>query len=536
MSEAADVIIVGGGIAGIVAALELLDGGKTVCLVERNAPEAFGGAARWAFGGIFIVNSPLQRSIGIKDTPALAFADWCATAEFGPHDSLPRRWAEKYVYGCHEDVYRWLTQQSVRFLWPVIWAERGLYHPGNSYPRFHLVRGTGRRLVDILSHRLLAHPRRRNLQILFHKRVKDLLVDHGQVAGCLVRDEQTGAEAELRSGNVIVASGGMMGNLECVRANWHKPWGEPPEILLNGSHGSADGSMHTVVEAHGGNISHLDRMWNYASGVHHPFPRHALHGLSLLAPRNALWVNFEGRRVVSPPLITGFDMRYLVERICREEHKYSWQILNYRTAVWELGLLGAEFNETLQEPTWFKLLLLKLRGNRQVVNFLIRNCPDFVVATTVEDLVTKMNALNGDDRVKLDLLQSEIAAFDRAAGHARVFQNDDQFRRIQHLRKYPEERLRTRKPSKIVDPRGLPLLAVREFIITRKSLGGIQTDLACRVLQADGTPIPRLFAIGEAAGFGGGGIHGLRALEGTFLGGCILTARVAAKAIADGTG
>ena len=397
-----------------------------------------------------------------------------------------------------------------------------------------MVYGTGRQLMDILANRLLQHRYQKNLRVLFRRRVKDLVFDNGRVCGCIVLDEQSGAESELRCGHVVIASGGITGNLALVRANWYKPWGDPPEIILNGSQKTADGNMHELVKTQGGNITHLDKIWNYAAGVNHPSPRHDFHGLSLIPPKNALWVNFEGRRIGMPPLITGYDTRYLVERICQQRHKYSWQILNFRTAIRELGVSGSEFNDILVNPKWYKLLMLKFCGNRQLVDFLVQHCRDFITANSLNELVAKMNSLNGDGRVNLDILKVEIESYDANVERGQALFNDDQIRRIQHLRQYSGDRSRTCKPSKIMDPDGFPLLAIREFIVTRKTLGGIQTDLQCKVLKMDGAPIPGLFAVGEAAGFGGGGIHGLRALEGTFLGSCIFTGRIVGKAIAEG--
>jgi len=141
--------------------------------------------------------------------------------------------------------------------------------------------------------------------------------------------------------------------------------------------------------------------------------------------------------------------------------------------------------------------------------------------------------IDADERAS-DVLAEEIRRYDEAARRPRRDHDDDQLRRIAHLRRYRGDRLRTCKFASIDDPRAHPLIAIREQIITRKSLGGIQTDLQSRVLDTSGKPIAGLFAVGEAAGFGGGGVHGKRSLEGTFLGGCVLTARAAAAAICVG--
>jgi predicted oxidoreductase len=319
-----------------------------------------------------------------------------------------------------------------------------------------------------------------------------------------------------------------------IREHWYPTWGEPPEVLLNGSHPAADGKLHRVIEAHGGVATHLEKMWNYAAGVHHWKPKHELHGLSLVPPKSALWVNFRGKRLGPPPLVSAFDTRYLVETICREEKKYSWQILNRKIMIRELAISGAEHNTAIRDKKKLKFYRTILRGNRPLVKEFIEECPDCVIADSVPELVEKMNRLQGNSDVDAELLAEEIRTYDANIGRGKTLHNDDQLRRIAHTRQYIGDRMRTCKFQRIDDPKARPLVAIREFILTRKSLGGIQTDLGCRVLDKQGEPLPGLYAVGETAGFGGGGIHGLRALEGTFLGTCVFTGRIAAQAIALG--
>ncbi len=531
-----DVVIVGGGLAGMVTALELLRQGVKVTLLDRDVPEHFGGLARLSFGGIFLVDTPSQRLLGAKDSPEQALKDWHAFAEFGPEDIWPRRWAESYVYGCRKEVYEWLRGEGIRFLAVVHWVERGLFRPGNAFPRFHMVWGTGHELVRVLRQKLQPYEASGQFRVHFRHHVQTLLTGEGRVLGVRGIEEESKETFEAMGKAIVVATGGVCGDIERVRREWYRPWGTPPEVLLNGSHPYANGELHDAVRQIGGSVTHLDKMWLYAAGVHHPRPHFPGHGLSLVPPKSALWVNYRGERIGDPPLVSGFDTRYLVERICQQEKKYSWQILNWKIARKELAVSGAEYNPAVRDKQFFRFLRLLLFGNPDLVRELIATCPDFVVAQSVEELADAMNALTGTSDVDVQVLAESIRAYDDNIRRGRRYHNDDQLRRIAHLRRYRGDRLRTCAFQPIDDPGARPLIAIREFILTRKSLGGIQTDLACRVLTPPDTDgrqraIPGLFAVGEAAGFGGGGIHGLRALEGTFLGSCIFTGRKAAHAI-----
>ena len=530
--ERSDILIIGGGIAGIATALDLLDGGRSVLLVDRDEENAFGGLARESFGGMFFVDSPEQRRQGIRDFADLAFRDWCSFAEFGSNDHWPKAWAETYVSRCTADVYPWVRRHGVSFLPVVNWVERGEFRPGNSVPRFHVSWGTGKGLTEALIVALRGHRNASRLTLRFDRRVERLTMAGGKVDGASGVDERTGAPFEVRAEQVVVAAGGINGgDLTRVRQNWHRDWGRPPEILLSGSHRFADGRLHDATVAAGGVLTHLDRMWNYAAGVHHPRPRKPMHGLSLVPPRSALWLNWRGMRIGPQPLVSGFDTRRLVTDICAQERQYSWQLMNMKIALKELAISGAEHNPSIREKRKLSFLRDILFGNRWLVNEMITNCRDFVTAPSLPELVGKMNALQGDASVDLKTVQDVVAQYDANIARGKKLMNDEQLRRIAYLRNYRGDRIRLCKFQPINDAKALPLIAVREFIISRKSLGGIQTDLQSRVLDAAGQPIPGLYAVGEAAGFGGGGIHGLRALEGTFLGGCILSGRIAAAAI-----
>lgn len=530
--ERSDILIIGGGIAGIATALDLLDGGRSVLLIDRDEKNAFGGLARESFGGMFFVDSPEQRRQGIRDSTDLAFRDWCSFAEFGAEDHWPKAWAQTYVSRCSVDVYPWVRRHGVSFLPVVNWVERGEFRPGNSVPRFHVSWGTGKGLTEALIAALRGHRNASRLTLRFDRRVERLTMAGGNVDGASGVDEKTGAPFEVRAEQVVVAAGGINGgDLTRVRQNWHRDWGRPPETLLSGSHRFADGRLHDATAAAGGVLTHLDRMWNYAAGVHHPRPRKPMHGLSLVPPRSALWLNWRGERIGPQPLVSGFDTRRLVTDICAQEKQYSWQLMNMKIALKELAISGAEHNPSIREKSKLSFVRDILFGNRWLVNEMITNCRDFVTATSLPELVERMNALQGDGSVDLRTVQDVVAQYDATIARGNKLMNDEQLRRIAYLRNYRGDRIRLCKFQPINDANALPLIAVREFIISRKSLGGIQTDLQSRVLDVAGQPIPGLYAVGEAAGFGGGGIHGLRALEGTFLGGCILSGRIAAAAI-----
>jgi predicted oxidoreductase len=530
-----DILIIGGGIAGITTALDLLDGRKTIALFDRDEENAFGGLARESFGGMFFVDSPEQRRQGIRDSCDLALRDWQSFAEFGADDRWPKAWAETYVQRCTADVYRWVRGHGISFLPVVNWVERGEFRPGNSVPRFHIAWGTGKGVAEALIAALRGHRNAGRLTLRFNRRVEYLAKHAGQIDGAGGIDEKTGAPFEVRAEQVVVAAGGINGgDLTRVRQHWHRDWGTPPKELLSGSHRFADGRLHDATVTAGGVLTHLDKMWNYAAGVHHPRPRKPHHGLSLVPPRSALWLNWRGMRIGPQPLVSGFDTRRLVTDICAQERQYSWQLMNMRIALKELAVSGAEHNPSIREKRKLGFLRDLVFGNRWLVNEMIGHCPNFVTATTLPDLVDKMNALQGDQAVALDAVQDAVRRYDDTIARGESLMNDEQLRRIAAMRNYRGDRMRICKFQPINDPKALPLIAVREFIISRKSLGGIVTDLQSRVIDTAGQPISGLYAVGEAAGFGGGGMHGLRALEGTFLGGCILSGRVAAASIDGG--
>ena len=326
----ADVIIVGGGLAGITVACELLETNRKVLLLERGLEPAFGGLAKESFGGVMFVDTPEQRKMGINDSPELALSDWFSFADFEENDVLPKQWAELYTHRSTELVRDWLTQRGIEFLPVVNWAERGLFSPGNSVPRWHIAWGTGSGLTRAILEDPNAHPNRTNLTIKFDHRVTDLMVSAGEIVGCEGTLEADHSTFQARAATVVIASGGICGgNLQKVRSYWYKPWGAPPKRLLNGSHIHADGLLHDVVTRLGGNVTHLDKQWHYAAGIHHPRKAKEMDGLSLVPPRSALWMNARGHRIGPVPLMGYTDTRFLVEQICRQQGQYSWQIMNW---------------------------------------------------------------------------------------------------------------------------------------------------------------------------------------------------------------
>lgn len=532
-----DVIVVGGGIAGIVCAFELLNQGKKIILLERGTKEELGGLAKWSFGGMFFVNTPEQRKAGIKDNTELAFKDWCSVAKFSKDDILPKAWARQYVEQCTPKVYQYLKQHKIKFMPVVNWVERGQYTAGNSYPRFHIVWGTGYELTKTFIGKLLNHPKHStHLQVVYNHKVDKIVTNEQTVVGVSGTIESNNNEGfTAKADQTVIATGGLGGDILRVKENWYKPWGKAPDVILNGSIINADGVAHDAVSEINGNVTHLDKAWHYPAGVHHPRPRHKDHGLSLVPCKSALWLDYTGKRFGPEPLVTGYDTREIVKTICASKKQYSWQVLNMKIAYKEFAISGSESNVALRDKKIFQFIKTILFGNKQLVKDMLDNCEDFVTANSVEELVEKMNKLQGNNDVEVNNLNSAISNYDEMLSRPNHLQNDEQIRRINHSRQYKADRLRTCKNQKIFDNKALPLIAIREFILSRKTLGGVQTDLQCKVLSKsiDDTQqtIPGLYTIGEAAGFGGGGMHGKGALEGTFLGGCILTARLAAEDI-----
>ncbi|MBK8506997.1 MAG: FAD-binding dehydrogenase [Saprospiraceae bacterium] len=537
MKYQSDVLIVGGGLAGIIAAYELLDSGKKIIIVDRDTEENFGGLARWAFGGMLFVDTPHQRRMGIRDSYEIARQDWFSFAEFDREEYWGKKWAEQYLQLCTDHGYRYLRKHNINFFPILNFPERGLHVPGNSLPRFHMVWGTGWGLVNEFIKRLRNHPKRDHLQLIFNHRVLDILVENNSIKGVSGKREDNAQPFEMLADQVVIATGGINGSIERVRANWYKPWGEPPATILNGAHYYAIGDLHDATTRVKGNVVNLDKQWNYAVGIRHYEPRVKDHGLSLVPMKSTLWVNYEGKRFGPMPLVTPYDTRFLVERICQEPVKYSWQILNAKIAYKEFSISGSEHNAAMRDKKFLKFIIgMLIKGGKELVDKIANNCEDVIMADSLDDLVAKMNALTGDNYVKKENVENAAKKYDAEIDRGVKYFQDEQLIRLAQLRRYIGDRVRTCKFQKILDPDAGPLIAIRSFILSRKSMGGIQTNLQSKVLtipdhRGNQTAVDGLYAVGEAAGFGGGGIHGYRSLEGTFLGGCVINARVAAADI-----
>ena len=528
----AENVIIGGGISGMTAAIELLNFGKKIVLIDKGFSHEFGAMAKWSFGGMFFVNTPEQRLTGIKDNPELAFRDWKSIAEFEPTDYLGEKWAENYVYNCTDHVYRWVKKQGINFLPPVQWVERGLYGPGSSMPRFHIAWGTGKGITDALEKTLRSHKNfSTHAQLYFEHTVEEILVENNRIIG-FKGTSPKGAFKALGEHN-IVAAGGMGGNLEKVRENWPKNLGNPPKTLLNGLHPCIDGSMLDAGEKIGANVVNKDLFWNYASGIHHPRPKFEHEGVASFPPKSGIWLDATGKKFGPTPLIVHFDTKYSVDTIAKTEQQYSWHISNYKMMLKEFAISGSEFTVPFREKSFIKLFKMVLSGNVELVKDMVDNCKDVLVADTLEELVAKMNKLNGDELVNKNSVIEAVNRHDEMLNRGKKFHNDEQLRRIANARQYIGDKMRVYKNMPIQGEKNGPFVALRLFLVSRKSLGGLKTDLSCRVLDQNNQPMEGLYAIGEASGFGGGGIHGKATLEGTFLGACVFNGRVLAHHIAD---
>ncbi|WP_322514531.1 FAD-binding dehydrogenase [Rhodopseudomonas palustris] len=549
MTTDADVIVIGAGLAGLVAATEIAEAGRSVIVIDQEGEQNCGGQAFWSFGGLFLVDSPEQRRLGIRDSYQLALQDWLGAAGFDRDEDLwPRRWAEAYLAFAAGEKRDWLRAMGHRIFPVVGWAERGGYDAmshGNSVPRFHVTWGTGPGLIEPFVRRARAARDAGRLTFKFRHRVDGLTMTNGVVegvSGALLEPTQAerGASSSrivigdfaLRAQAVIVASGGIGGNHDLVRQNWPQRLGSPPQRMISGVPEHVDGRMLGITEAAGARLINRDRMWHYVEGLQNFAPIWPRHGIRILPGPSSMWFDATGKRLPAP-LFPGSDTLGQLHAIMATGYDYSWFVLTQAIIKKEFALSGSEQNPDLTGKSW--LMTARRATNKGApapVEAFKSKGADFIVRDNLADLVTAMNALSGDNLLTLDALRTQIEARDRQIDNA--FVKDAQVMNIHNARRYIGDRLiRIAKPHKILDPAYGPLIAVRLNILTRKTLGGFETDLDARVFGQGGAIIPGLYAVGEAAGFGGGGMHGYRSLEGTFLGGCLFSGRNAGRAAAE---
>jgi len=552
MAEETDVIVVGAGLSGLVAATEIADAGKRVVVVDQEGEQSIGGQAFWSFGGLFLVDSPEQRRLGIKDSFDLAMQDWIGAARFDrDEDFWPRQWAEAYVAFAAGEKRAWLRAMGHRFFPVVGWAERGGYDAmghGNSVPRFHVTWGTGPGIVEPFERRAREAMRSGRLSFRFRHRVDALSITNGTVDGVsgavLAPDaaergksssRHVVGEFALKAQAVIVASGGIGGNHELVRQNWPKRLGDPPKFMISGVPEHVDGRMIGITEKSGARLINRDRMWHYVEGIQNWSPIWPRHGIRILPGPSSMWFDATGTRLPAP-LFPGSDTLGQLKYIMSTGYDYSWFVLTQSIIKKEFALSGSEQNPDLTGKSWrMTLRRATNKGAPAPVEAFKSHGVDFIVRDKLEDLVAEMNKLAGSDLLKLAHIRTQIEARDREIANPYV--KDAQVMNIHNARRYIGDRLiRTASPHRILDPAHGPLIAVKLNILTRKTLGGFETDLESRVFGSEGSVIPGLYAVGEAAGFGGGGVHGYRSLEGTFLGGCLFSGRNAGRSAAKAVG
>jgi uncharacterized protein len=547
MNSSTDVVVVGSGLAGLVTATELAAKGVKVTLVDQEGEQNLGGQAFWSFGGLFLVDSPFQRRMGIKDSFELALHDWMSTAGFDrEEDNWPRKWAEAYVQFAATEKYAWLRSLGFRFFPVVGWAERGGYGsggPGNSVPRFHVTWGTGPGVVAPFIDRLKDASKLGTIRFAFRHRVTEIEVSNGVVKGVRgnvleptnVRRGEKSSDAVvgdffIEAPIVVVTSGGLGANHDLVRKNWPTRLGTPPQHMLSGVPEYVDGRMLITTQKAGGNVINSDRMWHYTEGIKNYAPIWSNHGIRILPGPSSIWLDAKGKRL-PVPLYPGFDTLGTLAYLRQSGYDHSWFILTQKIIKKEFALSGSEQNPDLTNKS-VRQVLNRAFGKKATapVEAFKEKGVDFVVANDLRELVDGMNKLTPQAPLKYKDIEAEIKARDSQLTND--FCKDLQIAAIRNARKYLGDRLiRTAPLHRILDPAAGPLIAVRLHIITRKTLGGLETNLNSQILNSNGTPIAGLYAAGEVAGFGGGGMHGYRALEGTFLGGCMFSAKRAASAI-----
>ncbi len=549
ITHTADVLVIGWGLAGLVAAGEAVAAGKKVVIVDQEPRTNLGGQAWWSFGGLFFIDSPEQRRLGIRDSLDLARQDWFGTAGFDrEEDEWPRQWAEAYLDFAHREKRAWLREKGVGFFPIVGWAERGGYTamgPGNSVPRFHITWGTGPGIVAPFQAAVEAGEAKGRVTILPRHKVTalvshdgtitgaagDILAPSGTARGVASSRDVVGA-FEITAGATIVSSGGIGGNHDLVRERWPERLGTPPASMVTGVPAYVDGSMLAITEGAGARLINGDRMWHYVEGIQNWDPVWPNHGIRILPGPSSVWLDATGTRL-PVPLFPGFDTLGTLAHLRATGHDHSWFVLSQKIIEKEFTLSGSEQNPDLTGKDVKLLAKSRLgKGAAGPVQAFMDNGADFVVRDTLDELIAGMKALPGGDVLDGDRVRQEIEARDRDIEND--FTKDAQIAMLRSARAFRGDRLiRTASPHRILDPKAGPLIAVKLHVLTRKSLGGIETDLSARALSSSGEVVPGLYAAGEASGFGGGGVHGYRALEGTFVGGCLFSGRVAGRAAAS---
>jgi predicted oxidoreductase len=553
----ADVIIIGGGLAGLVASNELVRAGKRVAILDQENAANLGGQAFWSLGGLFLVDTPMQRRLGVKDSFDLAWQDWQGSAQWDrlegehPDHEWAQRWGRAYVEFAAGEKRSWLREQGVKFTPLVGWAERGDGRAGghgNSVPRFHIPWGTGTGISEPFANKARAASEAGQVRFHFRHQVDGLMFDGGTVTGVrgtvlapdpalrgVASNRDKIGEFELHADAVVIATGGIGGNHEQVRKWWPKRLGTAPRKMITGVPKHVDGRMLGIADEAGVRLVNRDRMWHYTEGIQNWNPIWPDHAIRILPGPSSMWFDALGRRLPAPGL-PGYDtlstLRLLRTTPDIQQYDHSWFILTQKIIEKEFALSGSEQNPDITNRDLKLLLRTRLgRGAGAPIEAFKDNGADFVVADNLASLVSGMNGLTGEALLDYRLVERQIA--ERDAEIQNPYSKDAQVIGIHNSRRFLGDRLfRTVKPHRILDPAAGPLIAVRLHIVTRKTLGGIQTDLTGQAFGKDGSRIPGLYAAGEAAGFGGGGAHGYNALEGTFLGGCLFTGRTVGRSLA----
>ncbi|SDS91289.1 hypothetical protein SAMN05216490_2077 [Mucilaginibacter mallensis] len=543
-----DIIIIGGGLAGLAAANELTEKGVKCIVLDQEGEQNLGGQAFWSFGGLFMVDTPLQRRLGIKDSIELAMQDWMGTAGFDrAEDHWPRKWAEAYVHFAATEKYDWLHQKGIRFFPVVGWAERGGYGAighGNSVPRFHVTWGTGPGVIEPFVKNAKIAETKGLIEFKFRHRVTELEVVNGKITGVrgnilqpsdVKRGEKSPdvvvGDFHYDAHAIIIASGGIGANHELVRKNWPHRLGNIPLHLISGVPEHVDGRMLAIAQKSGANLINPDRMWHYTEGIKNWAPIWKNHGIRILPGPSSMWFDATGERL-PVPLFPGFDTLGTLTHLGKTGYDYSWFILNQKIIKKEFALSGSEQNPDLTDKSWLDVIKRAFGKKATVpVEAFKANGEDFVIANNLKELVEGMNKLTAEPLLNFENIERQIKARDSQLENS--FCKDMQIEAIRNARNYIGDKLiRTAPLHKILDAEAGPMIAVKLHIITRKTLGGLETNLNAQVLGTDGNPIDGLYAAGEAAGFGGGGMHGYRSLEGSFLGGCMFSGRIAGRFVA----